>query len=244
MVLQCADLITAAMSLIGVTEIDETPTASEMQLGLNTVNAMLDRWSTQRLLLRATTFLSFPLVINQSMYTIGLTGPDIIAPKPLKIYSAYYRMSGDVDQPIDVIDRTTYDNLADKNIGTGPPEYICYYPGAAQQATQQGQFFIYLTPDQAYIMNLELDTYLTEFATIFDTVTFEPAYYEALIYNLAVRLFRHYHGIADQIPADIIGIANSSLSNLKTLNAIQIVAGMELPGKTSGYNIFVDGPLF
>ncbi len=244
MVLQCADLITAAMSLIGVTEIDETPSASEMQLGLTTINILLDRWSTQRLLLRATTYLSFPLVIGQASYFIGLSGPDIVAPKPLKIYSAYYRMSGDVDEPIDVIDRTTYDNLADKNIGTGPPEYICYYPGAAQQTTQTGQFFVYLTPDQAYIMNLELDTYLTEFATIFDTVTFEPAYYEALVYNLAVRLFRHYHGIADQIPADIVGIANNSIANLKTLNATQIVAGMELPGKSSGYNIFVDGPNF
>jgi hypothetical protein len=238
------DIIVDAMGLIGVTEIDETPTSSEMNVGLRALNTMIDRWSSQRLMLRSTTAFSFPLVAGKAQYTIGLSGADLTANKPLKIYSAFYRQIGDVDQPIDVIDRTTYNNLADKSVGLGPPEYICYDPMAAQQGVQTGTFFVYLTPDQAYTMNLQLDTYLTEFSTIYDTVTFEPAYYEALIYNLAVRLFRRYHGVQDVIPVDIIGVANNTINNLKALNAVQIVAGMELPGRVSGWNIFVDGPNF
>jgi len=240
MIVGVSNIITDAMSLIGATAIDETPTSSELALGLRTLNMMVDRWSTQRLMLRSTTPISFPLVAGQAVYTIGLSGAQITAAKPLKLYSAFYRDSSSVDQPIDIIDVSDYNAMPDKSISTGPPEYVAYDPGAAQQTSNVGTLSLYLTPDQAYTLFLETDAYLTEFVAVTDTVTFEPAYYEALVYNLAERLFRHFHRSEEQIPADILRIANASMNNLKTLNAVQIVAGLDLPGKISTFNIYSD----
>jgi hypothetical protein len=74
-----------------------------------------------------------------------------------------------------------------------------------------------------------------------DTVTFEPAYYEALIYNLAARLFRYYNDPKLQVPADIVAIAHNSMENIKNMNSVTLIAAMEYPGKVSKYNIYNDG---
>lgn len=228
------------MGLIGAIAIDEVPTASEYNQALRTANVMIDRWSTQRLLLRSTTALVVPLVAGVQSYTIGPVGCAITSAKPIKLYSAFYRDSANVDYPVEVIETVTFNNLTDKALSVGPVMYVSYEPGDAQQVAGKGTINVYLTPDQAYSLHLEVDNYLNEFVNLTDTVTFEPAYYEALIYNLAVRLFRYYREASIPVPMDIQLIANGSLSNLKTMNDVNVIAGMELPGKVSSYNIYSD----
>ena len=136
---------------------------------------------------------------------------------------------------------TQYNNIQDKNISSGQPMYVAYDPGSAQQAVNIGTLSVYYPPNETSVMYLETDCYLSEFVNISDTVNFEPAYYEAIIYNLAVRLFRFYRDINTQIPPDMAMIATNSMTNLKTMNSVTLQAGMELPGKVSKYNIFTDG---
>lgn len=240
MQLLVSDILSDALSLAGATAIDEPATASEQQLALRTVNVMLDKWSANRLLLRSTTELEFTTTANKSSYTVAASGADITAPKPLRVLTGYYRQNN-VDTPVEIITIEEYDNLTDKSVATGPPTYIAYDPGAAQQSVQTGTFYIYLTSDQPYLIHLETDSYLTEFASVTDTVSFAPAYYEAIIYNLAVRLFRHFHPSKAGIPADIVGLANSSLNTLRALNAVRIQASVDYPGKPAGaYDIYAD----
>jgi hypothetical protein len=60
-------------------------------------------------------------------------------------------------------------------------------------------------------------------------VAFEPAYYEALIYGLAVRLFRRYSDDKTPVPQDLASIAHESLKNLKNLNSERIPSMLDLP---------------
>ena len=252
MILRVNDILVDALSLCGATALDEPPTPSEIQLALRTANIMLDRWASSRLLLRATTPISFTTTAGKNTYTIGEghaladismgDGVGVIRP-PLGINSAFYRDSGAVDVPIEVVSKEFYNALGDKVVTTGPPMYIAYDPGPAQHQipTRVGTLYLYMTPDQRYNIWMETDTYLFEFVSVTDLLTFEPAYYEAILYGLAVRLFRHFHPSNVQIPADVAAIASSSLNNLRTLNATVIMASNDIPSKASGwYNVFSD----
>lgn len=241
MILTVADILKDAMGLIGVIEIDESPTGSEMNTALRAANVMIDRWSTQRLLLRSTASLIIPLVVNKSSYTVGPVGADIIAQKPTKLYSAFVRDGSNNDIYCEIIEYQTYNNLDDKVVSSGNVDYVAYDPGNAQQTTNVGTIYAYHPPASNDTLYLEVDNYLNEFVNFTDTVKFEPAYYEALIYNLAVRLFRYYNDSKAQVPIDIVTIASSALTNLKALNSVKIVSGMDLPGNGGRYNILTDG---
>lgn len=240
MILQVQGVLKDAMGLTGSIAIDETPTTSEYTLALRTANVMIDAWATSRLLLRSTTPISFPLVVGQYTYTIGASGANITANKPIRVMSAYYRDQTGTDTAIDVIDIRTYNNLSDKDVSTGDPMYLSYDPGEAQQSAQKGAIYIYPVPSTADTMYMECDSYLTEFVNLSDTVTFEPAYYEALIYNLAIRLWRHFRDGSAGVPADIALIAHESLSRLRAMNSVSYIAGLDIPGKVGKYNIYTD----
>lgn len=240
MILQVQDIIKDAMGLCGAIAADEAPSISEYALGIRTANVMIDRWASQRLLLRSTSPLSVPLTAGVNSYTVGLSGCAVTAPKPLNIRSGFVRDTGNNDNTIDVIDLISYNNLGDKEVSSGQPAYIAYDPGDAQQTVQKGTIYVYPPPSDGYTLKLEVDNYLTEFVAIADNVTFEPAYYEALIYNLAVRLWRYYRDGATPIPQDIVLIAHDALNNIRNINAQVFTAGMELPGKVAKYNIYTD----
>jgi len=241
MTLTVAEVIKDARGLIHVIAIDEAPTVSEYNQALRTANVMMGRWATQRLILRSTTELSFQLVAGTSSYTVAPSGAAITAAKPVNITSGYITDAANLDTPIEVIDMVTYNNLFDKNVSPGKPRYVAYEPGVSQQIVSTGTIYVYYKPDTSYTLNLSVDSFLTEFTATTDVINFEPTYYEALIYNLAVRLFRYYRDATIPVPADILEIAKNSLNNLKTMNNVPTYAGCDIPTNSGKYNIYTDG---
>ena len=241
MTLTVEQIIKDALGLINANEIDETVGANDAQIALRAANVMLDRWSSQHLMLRSTDTITFSTVGSQAAYTIGASGADITANKPLSIQSAYVTDS-QIDYTLDIVDKSVYDSFQDKNVSLTRPQYICFDPNDAQQSAQKGTFYLYATPDRTYTITCEVDSYLTEFVNLTDTVSFEPAYYEAIIYNLAIRLFRRYHPVTAQLPMDVAQIALSALNNIKTMNSTRVPAALDIPGAgRSTYNIYTDG---
>lgn len=240
MVITVQNILTDALGLTGVIAIDETPSTSELNQALRVANMMLGAWSAQRLLIRSTTHLSFPTVAGTETYTIAPSGAAITAIKPIRVYSAFYRDSQDNDRPMDVVSVEMYNNLVDKLIASGPPEYLSYDPGMSQQSVSTGTISLYPSPDEVYTIKMEVDGYLTEFVNLSDTITFEQAYYEPLVYNLGERLFRYYRDAAVPVPQDIARMAHNSLNNLRTMNSSTVIAACDLPGKVTSYNIYSD----
>jgi hypothetical protein len=219
---------------------DETPTASEIQLAIRVLNTMIDRWSAQRLMLRSTTEDVLPLTANQETYTIGqsLTA-DFNTAKPIQIVAAYIRDSSGCDEALQIVDQITFDsNSGDKSFAAGRPEMLTYDAGAAQQTVNLGTISIYTMPDSAYTLYIQSDKYLSEFVNPSDVINFEPAYYEAIIYNLAERLYRYYHTDPKQIPMDIVGIAKAAKHTIEVMNSVQYTATMDVPGKYTQFNVY------
>lgn len=239
MIVTVSDLLKDAMGLCNATEIDETPSSSDMAIAMRAANVMLGRWATQNLLVRADTTIVVPTVANIATYTVGPVGADVISAKPLRIRSGSVS-DGGTNYPIEVFTREMFDSLGDRAVATGRPMYVSYDPGAAQQTAQKGTLSFYYTPNKVYSVTLGGSIYFTEFVNMTDTVSFEPAYYEALVYGVAVRLFRRYSDDNTPVPADLASIASESLKNLKNLNAERVPAMMDLPGVGSSYNVLTD----
>ncbi len=239
MQLKVQDIITDAMGKVGATAVDETPTPSELNLGLRTLNVMLDHWSANRIVLHSTIDENFPLVAGKSTYTIGAVGADFISAKPIAIRAAFIRYLNNVDVLLDVRDKKEIDTYTDKAYTQALPEVLAYDPGPAQNSSNLGTIEIYPMPDAAnpYTLYITSDKYLTEFVNLSDIVTFDAAYYEALIYNLAVRLFRHYHqDNRVQIPADILILAKSALSAIYRYSNETFSMKTDLPRQKGNYN--------
>jgi len=240
MQLTVQELLIDAMSLIGATAIDETPTTSELNLGLRVANMMIDRWSSMPLMLRSTDTLSFVANPGQAVYSIGEYGADINSKKPIKVFSGFVRDQGKVDYPLDIVDKSVYDSLQDKDISTGRPTMLIYDPMGTEQWTPYGNIILYYTPDQTYTVYFDCTRDVCEFEDLEETVDFEPIYYEALKYGIAVRLFRHFHAVSVPIPADLLKMEADTLRAIYSMNNRTILSASDFPQRGGKYNVYTD----
>lgn len=232
------DALKDAMKLIRATEMDETPSASEMSTALRVANVMLGHWSSKKLLLRSPRTLTIPLVAGQNSYTIGLVGADVTSTKPISILSGFVRDSGNRDTPVEIIPNTQYNSAFDLKSTQAPVSYVTYNPGSEQQDNHIGTVYVYPSPDTTGALILQATQYISDLSRLTDTLDFEPAYYEPFIYNLAVRLYRHYH--TDEVPVSIVSIAGNGLQGLRTINNEKILAKSDFGGN-GRYNVYTDG---
>ena len=68
------DIICRALKDIGALEAGETPTADAAQDAFDMLNDMLDQWSNEDMMTFRWTEIVFPVVQNQTQYTIGPSG--------------------------------------------------------------------------------------------------------------------------------------------------------------------------
>jgi hypothetical protein len=244
MIIQVQQLITFALQDIGSIAKQETPTSDEMADGLTKLNFMIDAWAVRSLMVLGTILQAFPLVPGQSAYTIG-TGGNFNTPRPSAVTDAFIRDGNGSDTPVDILTSDEWYALEDKAIATGRPQGLWFDPGLTQQATGPlGTVNLYPAPDPStpYTLYLGEQGPLTEFASLTSNVTFQPAYYEALEYNLAVRLWPQYHDSGKPIENDLKELAKDAMRVIETMNAKMVTATIEAPTtKPTGYNIYTGG---
>jgi hypothetical protein len=78
------DLITGALTMLGVLGTGQTLEAADATNGLRVLNELVDSWGTQRLTMPFLARTVVPLVSGQASYTIGVGG-DIDMPQPAEI---------------------------------------------------------------------------------------------------------------------------------------------------------------
>ncbi len=234
------DILVEALGYIGATEISETPNIQDLNTCLKTANFLLDSWGAQGTMVRATILESFTLTNNKTSFTIG-TGGDFNTVKPIKVVSAFLQDSGGIRYPIDVKEKDVYEQYSDSQISSGLPMVICFDPGATQQASQLGTIYVYPMANGAtYSLNIESQKYLTEFSSLGSTVTFEPAYFAAIAWNLAEWIWPKFNR-KTPIPALISRMARSTRRVIENMNAKRMTAGMDMPtGKMTTYDIYSD----
>lgn len=235
------DIFKAAMEIIGATTLDETPEASELQKCLRHANLLLDSLSARKLVQLSIIQENFPLVAKQRSYTIGV-GANFNTSKPIDITGAFIRDASGNDYPVDVKTREVYDSYSDKTISSARPDALFYDPGVTQQAAQTGTIYCYPVPDSSTDkLFINSEKYFTEFVNLTDSVTFPPAYYRMLVYNLAVAIWRPM-GRTGPVPDDVAWGARESMRIVENMNAKQVVSGLDVPSARAGrYNIYTDG---
>ena len=232
------DVIKSALRLCGVIAKSEVPTADEMQDALQALNLMLEQWSARRLIVRGTTQFSNALTAGQVNYTIGVGG-NFNTAKPITITSGFIVDSSGVSTGLDIVSQEEYDSYTDRFISSSRPVALCYDAGAAQQAVQTGTLRFYPTPDTTpYMVGMQLQAALTDFAALTDSVTFEAKYGEAMKYELAKRLWREYREADKPIPGDILVMADKAMCVIEKTNHELPRAAMEVPPRKSIFNIY------
>jgi hypothetical protein len=213
------DLIRAAMRLIQVAAVDTDLTASELTDGLESLNRMVDSWSVDELMLYQVTREQFPLSSGENPYTIGYGGTWNTS-RPTKIVDAYLTLNNGsipVDYPMMVLNYDDYNAIRLKTLSTNFPGYIYYQPSfpiaevyiypifSPNDPSTQGPAYITLTSWKP------LEVFVDPTAP----VSLPPGYWEAIVFNLAVRIAEEYQ--FDMRPTTV-QLATAALKRIKRIN--------------------------
>lgn len=200
-----AQIINRALRLIGVLASGETPSANEQSDALMALNAMLDAWRNESLMVYALRDETLTLT-GASSYTIG-TGGNLNTTRPVKIEGAYQRVSN-IDYPIHIADKREYDRIADKTTQSQITDWLYYEP-----SYPLGKLFMYPVPTSG-VLHIATWVPLTSFAAS-DTVALPPGYEELITYQLAPRLAPEY---GKQVPVEILAIGKAAKDDIKRVN--------------------------
>ncbi len=232
------DLINLALKQVGVLGVGQTASAEDINDAFRMLNMLLAQWSVKRNVVHQISDLSV-LSTGAQSYTVG-PGGNFNAPRPAKILSAYYRqlsvpggLANAVDTPVDLLQSMSdYSRIATKAISSLPS--MAYY----DPQYPLGILRMWPVPVAGYELHILALMPLDKFVTPFDDINLPPEYEEALMYNLAGRLYPMYGMAPSQV---IVGLAAASLQTLRMAN-IQI-GKLRMPGALVGgdrYNVYTD----
>jgi len=214
------DLIARALRLINVLASGEIPQANEAQDALNTLNNMLDSWSTQRMQIFTVTRTAvdvngqpFNLVAGKQAYTMGLGGDFNIVRPP------YIQRVGIINQPASAQPlELPLEYLTAEEWGAIPVKNI---QSALPLRVWDDRGFPFRTLSYWCVPNVQVQTVfylwqaLAAFPDLVTDVTFPPGYAKAIAFNLAVDLSPEYGA---PVPPVVAQQALESLAAIQLLN--------------------------
>lgn len=207
------DILYPALRLAGiVTGPGRGASNSQRADAFQALNRMLDSWSQQRLMIYSIQISRYPMVPSQPSYTIG-SGGDFDTQRPVKITQASVILTGpsEVHIPLQLLTHTQWAMKRLREIPTTVPTEL--YNDEAHPLAR-----LYLWGYPTAGNDLELFTWqpMTQYATQDSPVSMVPAYLEAVIYQLAVRLSGQFGTIPRP---DVLQIAREAKAVVKASNA-------------------------
>lgn len=216
------DIITDAYGLLGVYGIGDSITSQDAQLGLRTLNDMLDSWSNESLTTFAILEQSFALQPGVQSYTIG-PGGTINQVRPIRILegpgTAYVQDQNGNNYPVEVVPKDKWNMYSNRSaLITSDFPSILYY----DNQFPLGIINVAPFPTIAYTMFFDSYLQLVDEASLTQAITLPPGYGKALKFNLAVDLKPYFSDA--QLDPDVIKQAMEAKGNVKRSNQRQVVA--------------------
>jgi len=212
-------IINRALRLIGQYAAGETPAAEDTDDALTALNAMLDTWRLERLMVYAIQDQSLSMVAGTQSYTIGPSG-NLDTTRPVKIDGAFMRQSS-IDYTVRMIDEAEWFAIPDKTSQSDLVEVAFYNP-----TMSTGTLSVWPIPNNTNVLHLLTWTPFTAFSSAAAAVTLPPGYEQALATNLAIFIAPEY-GVA--AGPDIVSMATSTKAAIKRNNSRPILAYNDLP---------------
>ena len=139
------ELIRKSLLLVGAIGTGESLSADEAADGLASLNDLLDSWSTDGLLIPASTIEEFTLTPGQASYTIGVSGnfntanPQVIEEARLKDVSG-----SAFEIPLSIYNIQEYADIVQKQTQSTQPEALYFQRGAPLST-----IYLYTVPSAA-----------------------------------------------------------------------------------------------
>ena len=212
-------LIRGAMRLIGVVESAENVPANEAQDALEALNAMLQSWSLEKLLIWHIGRLSVPLLTGKQTYTWG-PGGDIAGLRPLRLENALLNLgtevsaSGPLEWPVVILSQEEYERrLWLKAMGS---QYVLAV--YLETSFPLARLHVWPVPFDS-TTSLELFPWLplTAVPDLDTEIAYPPGYERMLRFGLAVELAPEY---GRTVSAEVASGFISARANIKTVNVI------------------------
>jgi hypothetical protein len=206
------DLITGAMRKTGQYAPGEAITAADLNDALDVLNALFDSMSNDDLATFNTNENIVTLTPGQISYTVG-DGGDIDIQRPLKIHSAYSRIttsSSTVDFWCEIKDEVSYAQIGLKNQPGPWPKWLFY-----NTSFPLGRIYFWPVPTEGVEFHFWTDM-LLQSVTLTTQLNLPQGYYNYLQFALAEALCVDY---GMPVPPDIVRLVAKFERKLKSNNS-------------------------
>jgi hypothetical protein len=230
-------IIRHALESIGEYAPGEPISDADAERCLELLNDLLDTWANENLTCFAQLTTTFPLVANQSQYTIGPVGADIIGTRPLRIIQALTTDTNGNNYPVEIVQQYEWNQITNRQIGSQIPNYLFY-------DSQNPLGIINLWPKpMPPVRTMSIFSYLelVAFPDLVTQIVLPRGYVPALKENLAVVVAPFFEKTPQPVT---IELAARYLGNIKRTNLQNppIAYDPEICGGSyGGYNIRTDG---
>jgi len=228
------NMVDRAMRLARILGAGTAMTASEGANGLYALNSMLNSWQLERLSCYAIhKDESLTWTANAASMTVG-SGGGLNITRPIKIEDIVFTYNS-TDYPVEkMLTREQYDAIPIKTNTSSFPQWAFYDP-----AFTLANLYVYPVPSAALTLAIYSWQTLQNFGTLDTTLSLPPGYQKAIETNLAIEIAPEYNRT---IPDDVRRMAAQAKANIKTVNAVSMVAQVDgaLFDRARPWNIYAD----
>ena len=237
------DIIVLALRSAGVTGVGQSANTDDLSDALAMLNMMVAQWAQKRWL----TFREIDIAVQctgAGSYSVG-PGGSFNTPRPDQLEAAFARTrygGNAIDYPLEIIEAREDWNAIPIKSQPGFPSLVFYDP-----QFPLGVVNVYPVPSASYDLHLSLKQQITQFATLTENIGLPPQYFEALFYNLALRLAPAYQisvsPIVQQLAAASLNAIRNSNTQIARLSMPLGLPGMWQFGFSGAVGPFVGGGL-
>lgn len=180
-------IIRGALTDIQVASSEEPIQASMAEDALDLLNALLDSWARESVMIYCTppTVLPWPAGAAQRLWG---PGGDIVTPRPLRLQPYATYRDGDEDRPLTVLTRQEeYTQIALKGMQSTMLQALYYEP-----TMPTGTLYSWPTPSQGWDITVYPWVTFGRFPHLDDEIQFPPGYERALRLNLGIECAPQY----------------------------------------------------
>lgn len=182
------DIITGALRLIGVASEAETPSAYQITTGLEALNELVDQWNAEQNTVFYQKTVSAIVPAGSQSFTIGPGGLIDVPSRPAVIIAASAQTQNDSSSyNLSVISGTDWIQINDKTSSSTRPSCI-YLDGSWPIATVK----LFPVPTESVQIEILCNHTIDPGMTLDTSITFPPAFAQALRFNLALVLAPEY----------------------------------------------------
>jgi len=233
------DLVKAGMLEIGALAAGETPSNEDQAWTLQKLQRVIDRMNARLPMIYNVNFSVFNLQANHSPHTIGPGADFDVVQRPQTIDGISLILSSaggiDIDIPMHKRDDKWWANQAVKGLNSSIPTDFYYSPD-----WYAGSIYFWPVPTYAYKVRIESRVVLTELTTYAQNFTMPPAYWDAIVYQLAVSLCPSFERPAspELLELEKRSIKAIQVNNIASPRGTTADAGMPGVGSRGGFNYY------